>query len=116
MAIALSSFFRNCDLAVHEFGKGTGARHRKRGPAGDAWPFELLRQFLDEKFPLVERRHVRISNSNHFTRPTSCVAKLSVRELEESCRSEPVQKDEQRLAVSTLFIEKICSCYFSKRL
>ena len=24
-------FLENCDLAVHEIGKGTGARHRKRG-------------------------------------------------------------------------------------
>ena len=41
-------------------------------------------QFLDEKCPMVERHHMCILKFEPLHAP--CVAKLSVREFEESCR------------------------------
>ena len=70
----------NCDLAVHKIGKGTGARHRKRGF------FEFLRPNSGRKIPIgreASRAYFEIRTTSRASRP--CVAKLSVREFEESC-------------------------------
>ena len=76
----------NCDLSVHKIGKGTGARHRKRGPAGDAGFFEFLRTNSGRKIPIgreASRAYFEIRTTSRGSRP--CVAKLSVREFEEIC-------------------------------
>ena len=77
----------NCDLAVHKIGKGTGASHRKRGlQAGDAGFFEFLRPNSGRKIPIgreASRANFEIRTNSRASRP--CVAKLSVREFEESC-------------------------------
>ena len=76
----------NCDLSVHKIGNGTGARHRKRGPAGDAGFFEFLRTNSGRKIPIgreASRAYFEIRTTSRGSRP--CVAKLSVREFEEIC-------------------------------
>ena len=76
----------NCDLAEHKIGKGTGARHKKRGPAGDAGFFEFLCPISGRKMPNgreASRAYFKIRTTSRGSRP--CVAKLSVREFEESC-------------------------------
>ena len=77
--------WRFCDT-MHKIGKGTSARHRKRGPAGDAGFFEFLRSISGRKIPIgreASRVYFEIRTTSRALRP--CVAKLSVRELEESC-------------------------------
>ena len=77
----------NCDLADHKTGKGTGARHRKQGPTGDAGTFEFLRPISGRKIPIgreASRAYFEIRTTSRASR--SCVAKLSVKEFEEICR------------------------------
>ena len=77
----------NCCLTVHKIGKGTGARHRKQVPAGDAGFFEFLRPNSGRKIPIgreASRAYFEIRTTSRASR--SCVAKLSVREFEEICR------------------------------
>ena len=59
MKQALESEWPICDLVEHKIGKGTGARHRKRGPAGDAGFFEFLCPISGRKMPIGrEASHV----------------------------------------------------------
>ena len=67
--------------------KEPGARHGKRGPAGDAGFFEFVRPNSGLKIPIgreASRAYFEIRTTSRGSRP--CVAKLSVREFEESCR------------------------------
>ena len=72
---------------MHKNGKGTGARHRKQGPVGVAGFFEFLRPNSGRKISNgqeASRAYFEIRTTSRGSRP--CVAKLSVREFEESCR------------------------------